>query len=315
MGLSSLSNRAIIGEFYSRLEQDLGQSWVPLVSNYFESDQESETYRWLGQVPSLRKWHGQRLIRGLRDFGITITNEKYESTLEVFREEIRRDKTGQIEVRIAEQAERANSHYAKLLTTQIEDGESKTAYDGQFFFDTDHSEGDSGSQSNDITYNVTTTTAPTAGEMQSAILSATSTLMALKDDQGEPYNENAREFLVMVPTGFMGSAAAALGSTVLVENSTTVASNNIMTLGALGGFRYRLAINPRLTWTDKFAMFRTDSAIKPLIRQEEEGGVMVEALEEGSDVAFFEDKYLYGIKASRAVGFGQWQRAVLVTLT
>lgn len=314
MGLSSLGSRAIIGEFYSRLDQDLGQSWVDQISNRFTSDQESETYKWLGQVPQMRKWKGQRLIRGLRDFGITLVNEKYESTMEVFRDELRRDKTDQIEARIAEQVERANSHWAKLLTTQIEAGESSVAYDGQFFFDTDHSEGDSGTQSNDITYDVTTTTAPTAGEMQSAILAATAALMGIKDDQGEPYNENARRFLVMVPTPFMGAAAAALGSTVLVENATSVASNNLMTLGTLGGFRYDLAINPRLTWTTKFSVFRTDSAIKSLIRQEEEEIVM-DSLEEGSDVAFFEDKYLYGIKASRAVGFGQWQRAILVTLT
>ena len=67
---------------------------------------------------------------------------------------MRRDKTGQIDIRIREQVQRAQAHWAKLLSDLIIAAESTVCYDGQYFFDTDHSEGDSGTQDNDLSIGV-----------------------------------------------------------------------------------------------------------------------------------------------------------------
>lgn len=312
MGAQGLGSRAIIGEFYAALEQDLGMTWVPGVSNIFESDQASETYKWLGMVPSMREWVGGRHAKGFRENGLTIENLTFEATLEVLVDEIRRDKTGQVMARVRELAQRTNGHWAKLLSSALIAAESTVCYDGQFFFDTDHSEGESGVQSNDITYDAVTTTAPTSGEMESAILKAIEQILSFVDDQGEPMNEEAREFNVMVPVPFMSAAAGAIGSEIIVDSSTS-RSNNIRTLGTLGGFQVNLSVNTRLSsWTTKFATFRTDAETKALIRQEEEG-VTVSAIAEGSELEFKENKHEYGVKAIRNVGYGLWQRAALTT--
>lgn len=314
MGASALGSRAIIGEFYNRLEQDLGNAWIGDVSNYFTSDQESETYKWLGMSPAMREWIGGRQAKGFREGGLTIPNVLYEATLEVLVDEIRRDKTGQVMVRVQELAERANAHWAKLLTTLIESGEASVCYDGQYFFDTDHAEGDSGSQSNDITVSgLSSATNPTGGDMENAIQEGIQKILSFKDDQGEPMNENARSFLVMVPVSFMKAAASAIGSEIIISGSTS-RSNGIMTLGQIGGFSVRLAVNARSTWTTKFALFRTDAAMKSLIRQEEEM-IQVNAIAEGSELEFTERKHHYGVHAIRGVGFGYWQRACLQTLS
>lgn len=313
MSAQGLSSRAIIGEFYATLEQDAGASWIAALSNLFQSDQDSETYKWLGMSPMMREWIGGRQAKGFRENGLTIVNKEFEATLEVLVKELRRDKTGQIMVRVREMAERTNAHWAKLLTTLIVAGESAVCYDGQYFFDTDHSEGDSGAQSNDITSNITTTTAPTAGEMETAILKSIEQILGLKDDQGEPMNENAREFAVMVPVPFMSATAAALGSQIIVDSSTS-RSNTILTLGSIGGFTVRPIVNARLTWTEKFATFRADGQVKALIRQEEEP-VSISAIAEGSELEFKENKHHYGVKATRNVGYGYWQRACLTTFT
>ena len=311
MGATALSSRAIIGEFYATLEQDLGQSWIDSVSNLFDSNQESETYKWLGMAPAMREWIGGRQAKGFRTDGITIVNKNFEATLEVLVDEIRRDKTGQVMVRVRELAERTNAHWASLLSALLIAGESTACYDGQFFFDTDHVEDDSGSQSNDITSDVTTTTAPTSGEFETAILKSIEQILGFKDNQGEPMNEGARMFDVMVPVPFMSSAAGAIGSQIIVDSSTS-RSNRIMTLGSLGGFQVALRVNPRLTWTTKFATFRADGQTKALIRQEEEG-VTMSAIAEGSELEFKERKHHYGVKAIRNVGYGYWQRACLTT--
>ncbi len=314
MGASSLSSRAIIGEFYNSLEQDMGNSYVPAITNLFESNQESETYKWLGMAPAMREWVGGRLAKGFRENGITITNKTFEATMEVLLDEIRRDKTGQVMVRVREMAQRTNAHWAKLVSTLLIAGEAATCYDGQYFFDTDHSEGDSGTQSNDISVDITTTTAPTAAEMETGILKSIEQILGFKDDQGEPMNESARSFLVMVPVPFMSAAAAAIGSQIVVGASNNINSNRIMTLGNIGGFNVELAVNARLTWTTKFATFRTDAETKAIIRQEEEG-VTVSAIAEGSELEFRENKHQYGVKAIRNVGYGYWQRACLTTFT
>lgn len=309
MSALSLSSRAIIGEFYARLDQDLGNTWIPGVAREFSSNQESETYKWLGMAPAMREWIGGRQPRGFRANGITITNKLYEATLEVMLDEIRRDKTGQVMARVQELAERTNAHWASLLSALIIAGETTVCYDGQLFFDTDHSEGDSGTQSNDITNDITITTAPAVAEMQTSILLATQAMLGFKDDTGEPMNENAKEFLVMIPVPYLTAAAGALGATVISQTS-----NTIMALGSLGGFVYRLAVNPRLTWTTKFALFRTDGPVSALIRQSEEA-VTVSALAEGSEEEFKNNRHLYGVKALRNVGYGYWQKACLVTHT
>ena len=309
MGAQALTSRAIIGEFYNTLEQNVGALWVPGVSNYFTSDQESEEYKWLGQSPAMREWIGGRQAKGFSTQGIEIKNKDFEATLSVLVKEMKFDKTGQVMVRIRELAERTNAHWAKLLSALVIAGESALCYDGQYFFDTDHSEGDSGSQSNDITYDSSSTTIPTAAEMEAAILKSVEKILSFKDDQGEPMNEEAMSFLVMVPVPFMAATAAALKNPVIVDSN----GSRTNTIANLGGFSFELAVNPRLSWTTKFATFRTDGQTKPFIRQEEEG-VTISAIAEGSELEFKENKHNYGVKAIRNVGYGYWQHAVLTTL-
>lgn len=313
MGASGLGSRAIIGEFYAALEQNIGNTWIPGVSNLFDSNQESETYKFLGMSPTMREWVGGRLAKGFRENGITIFNKKFEATLEVLVDEIRRDKTGQVMMRVRELAQRTNAHWAKLISLLIVGGEAGLCYDGQYFFDTDHVEGDSGAQSNNITPAAADADAPTPGEFEGAILQTIEAILGFKDDQGEPMNEDAMEFNVMVPVLFMKSAAAAIGSEIIVDSSVS-RTNRILTLGSLGGFRVGLTVNPRLPWTTKFVTFRTDCESKAIIRQEEEG-VTVSAIAEGSELEFKEDKHQYGVKAIRNVGYGLWQRACLATFT
>ncbi|WP_020675283.1 Mu-like prophage major head subunit gpT family protein [Geopsychrobacter electrodiphilus] len=309
MGAQGLSSRAIIGHFFARLEQQDGAGYVNRIGTIpFPSDQASEEYKWLGQSPAMREMIGGRHAKGLRENGFIIKNKAYESTLKISVDDLRRDKTAQILVRVAEQADRANAHWAKLMAAAIIAGESTLCYDGQYFFDTDHTEGDSGAQSNDITYDSVSTTLPTAAEYEAAILKSVEQIISFKDDQAEPMNENAMDFVIMVPVGHMAAAAAALKNPVIVDSN----GSRTNTIANLGGFNFQLAVNPRLTWTTKFATFRADGNVKPIIRQEEVP-LEVSAIAEGSELEFNERQHHYGIYASRGLDYGYWQHANLTT--
>lgn len=313
--LETLSSRAVVGMYYEALAAQSGMGWMDAVSNYFTSDQASETYPWVGMPPALREWIGGRNAKGFSANGVEIRNKHFEATIEILLKDLRRDKTGQLRARMSELAERGNTHFASLLSTLIVGGEATVCYDGQYFFDTDHSEGSSGTLSNDITTDISAlpasvhgaaVTAPSPEEMQQAILNSVAQLFTFKDEHGEPLNETAANFMVMVPVGLSSAARAGLSTARAAGPSTF----------AVDGMNISLAVNPRLTaggWTDKFVTFRADGSIKPLIRQEETSPDL-KLKDETSEYAFDNDAIQVGIDTWRNVGYGRWQGAVLNTL-
>jgi phage major head subunit gpT-like protein len=307
-----LSSRAIIGRFYETLSAT-DTAWVDTLAMRMDSNQESETYKWLGATPVMREWVGGRQAKGFRLNGLTVENKLFEATLKIALDDLRRDKTGQIMTRIDELATRAAQHPARLMTTLIEAGESTACYDGQFFFDTDHTEGDSGTQDNDRVFDISdnatggTATAPTKETMQRAILQAVQALMGFKDDQGEPMNEGASAFTVMVPTPFMAPTLEALRLPLIGGGDANLLA------GGSAGFSLTPRINPRLSWTTKFAVFRTDGRVKPFIHQVD-FEPRLDSVAEGSELEFQQREHHYGVTASRNVAYGYWQHACLVTL-
>lgn len=313
MAIEKITSRAVIGEFYRVLEQDAGAAWMNSLSMYFGSDQASEEYAWLGQVPAMKEWIGGRNAKGFRENAISVKNKHFESTIEVGVRDMRRDKSGQVFVRIGELAERANTHWTSLLSTLILNAESSLAYDGQYFFDTDHEEGDSGVQSNKISVDISALpteahgvpTLPSKAEMQLAIMQAITQIASFKDDEGEPMNETAKNFVVMVPASLYIVASNA----VSVPRGTDLESTHLSP-----DFNISIVTNTRLgAWTSKFAVFRNDGRVKPFIRQEEDG-VNIKAKAEGSEFEFDNDAHQYGIDTWREVAYGYWQHACMVEL-
>jgi phage major head subunit gpT-like protein len=283
-------------------------AWINDLSMRTESDQASETYAWLGAPPALHEFIGNRQLDQLRETSFAISNKDHEANVWFWSKDMRRDKLGMIQTRVGQLADRVNDLPAKLLSALIMDGESETCYDGQFFFDTDHAEGKSGTQSNDITFDVTTTTAPTADEMGEAILKSIQQMYGLKDDQGEPINQNASAFDVMVPVPFMGAALKARSALLGTGGASA-------TLPALRDtFDISIVVNPRLSWTTKFATFRRDGSVRPFVLQEEPGGRDVVAIGDGSEFEQLNKKQVFGVDWAGNVGFGYWQAAVLTTL-
>ena len=126
------------------------------------------------------------------------------------------------------------------------------------------------------------TTIPSVEELQLSILQVIQQLYSLKDDQGGTDERKRRSFPchganenVACGQGGNGGSGHHHGQTNIVQVMDEVTLS--------------VAQNPRLPWTDKFAVFRTDGSVKPLIRQEEEA-VMLKAIAEGSELEFEEDK-------------------------
>jgi phage major head subunit gpT-like protein len=310
-----ITSRAVIGEMKRALSVGAPPAWVGAVANQFLSDQASEQYPWLTSTPALREWVGGRNAKGFTENSITIANKHFEGTLSVQKKDLRRDKFDMIRIRIAEQVRRAMAHPASMLSTLIANGATGTCYDGQYFFSTSHAQGSSGTQSNSITATLSglpvikggTTTAPSVEDMQMGIGAAIQAITTFKDDAGEPMNEDASSFLVMVPPTFMQVGLQAVATPNQVAASQTALSE------LQRDFGISVAVNARLgAWTTKFAVFRTDSYIKPFIFQRETQ-YNISAKAEGSDYEHDNDAHEYGIDYWGNVAYGLWQNACLVT--
>lgn len=301
-----ITDRAALAMVMSSLSS-VNMGWVGDISTKVDSDQESESYGWLGNVPGLSEFIGGRKIDELKEYSFSITNKDWQSAVRIQRKDMRRDKMGMVETRVSQIGPRVARHPAKLLSQLMMDGEASACYDGQYFFDTDHQDRDEGSQSNDITVTISDADVPTAADMTDGIMAAIQAMYAFVDDQGETVNEDAMSFMVQVPTPFLRPALEAVTALLAAGGGTNL-------LPAISDkFDIKVQVNPRLTsWTTKFAVFRTDGGVKPFILQEEYEPEPW-ALGPDSEHCIQTGECMYGADWGGNVGYGDWRAACLVT--
>jgi len=311
MALASLSSRAIKGRLFHDLST-VQDAWVQAIAGTpIKSDQASETYAAPGNVAGLREWIGQRFAKTLKTYEITILNRKYEDTLLVYGDELRRDKTTFVERRINQLKDRYDQHWPQLATALLVS--NPIGYDGKALYATDHVDPgeSSGTQDNALTLNATDHTNLTVAEMEAGIMALVTAILAVKDNHGLPMNPGLTSFTIMVPVQLMAKAAAALNAPIITEGSG--ARTNILSI--LGGFSFNLVVNPFLTYasaTPTIYAFANNGLT--LIRQNELD-LKVSAKAEGSEFEHDTDSHEYGIMCIRAIGPGSWQTTARLVFT
>lgn len=314
---TGLDSADIVAGFFPALQASMENIWAPRIALLIPSNREVEELAWLGQVPMPERWIGGRNEQYLNKYTATIRNYEYESTLPISVPDLRRDKSGQLRQRAGEMGTRFATHWNKLAGEWITAGEAGTkalAYDGQFFFDTDHNESGT-SQTNDLTAtevpsaNVATTSTLTTTEAAGIVTETIAWMMGLTDDKGEPINQNPTEVLILTtkPGHYAGI------KTALRLNNLGTGSGNNNPLLAWDDFRISVQFVPgRITAADKLYFFfgNPGAGATPLIRTEEAGvttGIIDERLKNNREV--------FCAQATRGFGYGMWQRAALVTLS
>ncbi len=324
MGLQDLASPAIIGSFYEQLADEWEMSWASKIGWLNSgSTQETETYKWLGNVPKYREWVNGRAAGHPKVETYSIRNKLWEQTLEFGIDDLRRDKTGQIMIRIGELAQAGAAFWEDMLTTLINSGNSSgfTAYDGELFFDTDHPTKEMTPGSTTMknlvaaaevpALDITTTTAPTVVEAANALLGLVGHFHTFTNDQGHLLNANARDFVLMVGTAALwGPFQTAVNQAFLTSGQ----SNPISGLTSRG-YNFDVVLNPNLTSaTDKVYLFRTDAKLKPFILQQETEP-KVTVIGAGSEEEFKNRRHLFGTERIANAGYGLYQYALKATFS
>ncbi len=68
--------------------------YYPKVAMTVPSSTRENTYAWMGQIPTMREWVGEREIQNLMQYEYTIKNRTFEATIKVPVEDIQDDQYG-----------------------------------------------------------------------------------------------------------------------------------------------------------------------------------------------------------------------------
>ena len=272
------------------------------------SDGADEEYGMLGSVPAIREWLGDRKFHSVRAASFTIENKHWESSVSVPKTAIRDDRLGLYDSLVENLAVRAARHPDKLLLSDlITNATSQTCLDGQFFFDTDHSWGESGSQSNDLTDSVVDKDAPTVTEFNGLLSACIQAMLNFKDDHGEFLHDDAvmdmesgMQLICMVPLKYLEVARKATSVGLRVDGGDThvpVVTADVMA-------------SPHITG-DYFDLYRVDQPVRPFVFQAREPlSRRTKGLE---DIEWKDVKLM--TEARYNVGYGAWWNATRMTIT
>ncbi|PQO44210.1 Mu-like prophage major head subunit gpT family protein [Blastopirellula marina] len=277
----------------------------PMISHMVESDGADEKIGWLGSMPGVREWLGDRQFNTLRAADFTLVNKLWESSVMINRQDFNDDRKNVYNPVLQELAKTAALHPDQLMLDLLPAGENTLCWDGQNYFDTDHVWGDSGSQSNDLTYDASNTAAITESEFKAAFRQAVNAILTFKRDNGEYFYQGALEKLsdltLLVPVALRGVAHDTLESTLIGGGDSNVIID-----------RPKIITSNRLTNNTKFyTLFTGARYFRPFVFQARQP--LVRELRGLDSIKTKELEFM--TEARYNVGYLAWWNCVLTTFT
>lgn len=250
-----------------------------------DSKNVNEKYAFLGAVPAMRQFKDERVPGSLSGYNYSIDNLKWESTIDVDRDILEDDRTGQIMLWVSGLATKAAQEYTRLMSSTFKLAFSTPAYDGQNFFSTSHALG-----SNYL---------GTGQALDGTHADSAELLLAGQvDDKGAPLGYKGTHLII----GSYNRAAA--NALVNVPTLTGGAANPYYK-------RYEIVELPYLAVTDKqWAIADLSQGVMPFIMQIRVPIGLVSKTDLNSDAAFNRDVFTWGTRARHNAGFGNHQLIV-----
>lgn len=304
MALDTAKATVILNDLTATFDSavEAAQPLYPQFCTMIDSDGADEKYGWVDAIPGVREWLGDRQFKEMRAATYELANKHWESSLLIKKTNLADDRMSMYPPLMQELAAEATHHPDELWFQILENGDSTQCFDGQFFFDTDHAWGESGSQSNDITYDATDHTSVTATEMKLALRKCVKTMLAYKRPNGKLYHRptanRLSDLVLLVPLALRDQAYDAIESQLIGGGDSNVIID-----------RPTIITSAHLSSDVKFYVFRTGQPLNPFVFQAREPLTrMTKGLEdiETKDVKFMTE-------ARYNVGYLAWWNAILCT--
>ncbi|MFV0664349.1 MULTISPECIES: Mu-like prophage major head subunit gpT family protein [Betaproteobacteria] len=140
MLVNNANLKTLFTAFNGAFKSGLGQAATQYgqIATTVPSSTAAQEYGWLGQLPNLREWLGDRHVHAIANHGYTVKNKSFELTVGVPREAIEDDNYGVYSPLMTEMGRAAAAHPDQLVFGLLKGGFADLCYDGQPFFGTQH---------------------------------------------------------------------------------------------------------------------------------------------------------------------------------
>lgn len=284
--------KGIRTEFNKSLVNAPPQKYSP-VTTTVNSNVSTEDYGWMGHVPQLREWIGNKQLKSIEDYEYSIKNKTWEASLEVKAEEIEDDQGPIIQPRIQDLALKAAAFPARLVSDLIDNGETGLAYDGNAFFSNRAAPND----------NLLTGTGTTEAQIMADLATARAAMMAFADDNGDPMEIHGD--VVVCPPLLEVTFMRLANSMAFVGGSAQTPEKNFWQ-SALKG----VIVDPRLSDANDWFLLASGYPLKPFIYQNRKAAKLVSSTGDVDFLRFMQNKYVYSVEMRGNAGYGYYQMAV-----
>lgn len=257
-----------------------------LLAMRVQSKNSSESYKWLGDMPQLREWIGERQVRELTAYDYTLKNKTFEGTIGVDVEDYEDDNLGVWAPQFAALGGQAARHPDKLVFGLLNDGFTAKGYDGKAFFATDHAN----SFNNKGTGALSDTSYDTARVA----------LQAQKNAAGDPVGlvlSDQNTTLVVPPA--------------LEKTGKLLVESPLLDGGQANPFykSARLVVGAHLTSATAWFLLVDHDGLKPLIYQERRLPRLTLRADPRDDNVFWDKRVIHGVDYRGNAGYGLHQLA------
>ncbi|OPY15617.1 MAG: Mu-like prophage major head subunit gpT [Syntrophus sp. PtaB.Bin001] len=108
------------------------------IATLVPSTTSEEDYGWLGDIPGLREWIGDRQVKNISTSDYSVKNKKFELTVGVPKDKVEDDKYGVYAPLVEMLGNSAALHPDELVFGLLALAFATKCYDGQYFIDSDH---------------------------------------------------------------------------------------------------------------------------------------------------------------------------------
>ena len=247
----------------------------------------SVDYSWIGDIPSMREWIGEREIKELEANKYSLQTKKWKATIGIDRQVIEYDSLGIIKPRVMDLANSVFTHYDEIVFELL--NTDSLCYDGKNMFATDHPVGSS-TQSNlfDLQLN------------QKNFLEVRKEMRGICNDKGKSLNIVPN--LLIVPLELEGVALEIMKATNLDSGKSNITKDMC-----------EIFVCSQLKDANTWFLADTKKAIKPFILQINKRVEFVALDNPNHESVFLQDKFLYGVRSEDVAGNGLYQLIVKST--
>jgi phage major head subunit gpT-like protein len=257
----------------------------PKIATVVNANTISVTYAWLGDMPNMTEWVGDRVVKDLKAHKYSIEKQRFELTVGMDRDIIEYDNLGLFRPQIAQMGEAGKRHYDQMVFGLL--AKNDICYDGKNFFD------------NHVLGSNTYTNITNDELNQANFLKARSYMYSIKGEHGKSLK--IRPNLLVVPPA-LESKAIEIAKADMINGSTNITKGMV-----------EILVSSELESDTEWYLFDTSRVIKPLILQINRK-IKFTAMDNPTDPNVFNKaQFLYGIDGEHNAGYGLWQLAYCST--